>query len=190
MFWLLHHGCCCQCGICHSGGLPEQLWWSVRPPCAAVLFLYLLQAHYAVFRSVQTSLNVAVFVLITESLMGEIGLSCHHYLEFPHLKTYCIVCPAAFPSLAAPLVGIIPNKRRDDMNHFFIRTIQKIIKQREEQPPEQVNHSFETREEGENVYKWIINMHKIFNIILKVFSCFFLQIEASRLPSADAGCTN
>lgn len=25
------------------------------------------------------------------------------------------------------------------MNHFFTRTIQKIIKQREEQPPEQVN---------------------------------------------------
>ncbi|XP_056907891.1 thromboxane-A synthase isoform X3 [Takifugu flavidus] len=49
---------------------------------------------------------------------------------------------AAFPSLAAPLVGIIPNKKRDNMNHFFIRTIQKIIKQREEQPPEQRRRDF------------------------------------------------
>lgn len=48
------------------------------------------------------------------------------------------MCPAAFPSIATLLVRI-PNKRLDDMNHFFIGTIQKIIKQREEQPPEQVN---------------------------------------------------
>lgn len=52
--------------------------------------------------------------------------------------TYCFVCPAAFPSIATLLVRI-PNKRLDDMNHFFIGTIQKIINQREEQPPEQVN---------------------------------------------------
>lgn len=49
------------------------------------------------------------------------------------------VCPVAFPFIAAPLVGLIPNKRRDQMNQFFINSIRKIIKQREEQPPEQVN---------------------------------------------------
>lgn len=48
------------------------------------------------------------------------------------------VCPVAFPSIVAPLAGLIPNKRRDQMNQFFISTIQKIIEQREEQPPEQV----------------------------------------------------
>lgn len=49
------------------------------------------------------------------------------------------LCAVAFPSIMAPLVGLIPNKRRDQMNQFFINSIQRIIKQREEQPPEQVN---------------------------------------------------
>uniref|UniRef100_UPI0037E830C9 thromboxane-A synthase n=1 Tax=Semicossyphus pulcher TaxID=241346 RepID=UPI0037E830C9 len=48
----------------------------------------------------------------------------------------------AFPFIAAPLVGLLPNKRRDKMNHFFINCIQKIIKQREEQPPEQRRRDF------------------------------------------------
>ena len=48
------------------------------------------------------------------------------------------VYPVAFPSITAPLAGLIPNKRRDQMNQFFINSIQKIITQREEQPPEQV----------------------------------------------------
>uniref|UniRef100_A0A671YJX6 Thromboxane-A synthase n=1 Tax=Sparus aurata TaxID=8175 RepID=A0A671YJX6_SPAAU len=48
----------------------------------------------------------------------------------------------AFPFLAAPLVGLIPNKRRDEMNQFFINSIQKIIEQREEQPPEQRRRDF------------------------------------------------
>ncbi|CAJ1057151.1 thromboxane-A synthase [Xyrichtys novacula] len=48
----------------------------------------------------------------------------------------------AFPFLAAPLVGLIPNKRRDKMNNFFINIIQKIIEQREEQPPEQRRRDF------------------------------------------------
>uniref|UniRef100_A0A3P9CKX7 Thromboxane-A synthase n=1 Tax=Maylandia zebra TaxID=106582 RepID=A0A3P9CKX7_9CICH len=42
----------------------------------------------------------------------------------------------AFPSIMAPLSRFIPNKRRDKMSHFFINSIHKIIKQREEQPPE------------------------------------------------------
>lgn len=48
----------------------------------------------------------------------------------------------AFPFIMAPLAGLIPNKRRDQLNNFFINTIQRIIKQREEQPPEQRRRDF------------------------------------------------
>uniref|UniRef100_A0A3Q3KYB1 Thromboxane-A synthase n=1 Tax=Mastacembelus armatus TaxID=205130 RepID=A0A3Q3KYB1_9TELE len=48
----------------------------------------------------------------------------------------------AFPFIMAPLAGLIPNKRRDQISHFFISSIQKIIKQREEQPPEQRRRDF------------------------------------------------
>ncbi|KAM4619510.1 thromboxane-A synthase isoform 3-T5 [Polymixia lowei] len=48
----------------------------------------------------------------------------------------------AFPFIMAPLVGLIPNKRRDEMNTFFTSCIQKIIKQRDELPPEQRRRDF------------------------------------------------
>uniref|UniRef100_A0A3Q4HDE2 Thromboxane-A synthase n=1 Tax=Neolamprologus brichardi TaxID=32507 RepID=A0A3Q4HDE2_NEOBR len=48
----------------------------------------------------------------------------------------------AFPFLAAPMAKLIPNERRDKMNNFFINSIQKIIKQREEQPPEERRRDF------------------------------------------------
>ncbi|CAK6960136.1 thromboxane-A synthase [Scomber scombrus] len=48
----------------------------------------------------------------------------------------------AFPFIMAPLAKFIPNKRRDQMNQFFIRSIQMIIKQREEQPAEQRRRDF------------------------------------------------
>ncbi|XP_030645925.1 thromboxane-A synthase [Chanos chanos] len=48
----------------------------------------------------------------------------------------------AFPFLIGPLAGIIPNKRRDEMNGFFINCIQKIIKQRDELPVEQRRRDF------------------------------------------------
>ncbi|XP_078113754.1 thromboxane-A synthase [Sander vitreus] len=48
----------------------------------------------------------------------------------------------AFPFVMAPLARLIPNKRRDQMNQFFIHSIQRIIKQREEQPPEQRRRDF------------------------------------------------
>ncbi|XP_061677953.1 thromboxane-A synthase isoform X2 [Syngnathoides biaculeatus] len=48
----------------------------------------------------------------------------------------------AFPHIMAPLAGIIPNKRRRQMNEFFINSIQWIIKQREKQPPEQRRRDF------------------------------------------------
>ncbi|XP_057691587.1 thromboxane-A synthase isoform X1 [Corythoichthys intestinalis] len=48
----------------------------------------------------------------------------------------------AFPHIMAPLVGIIPNKRRHQMNEFFINNIQGIIRKREEQPPEQRRRDF------------------------------------------------
>uniref|UniRef100_A0A3Q2QAZ5 Thromboxane-A synthase n=1 Tax=Fundulus heteroclitus TaxID=8078 RepID=A0A3Q2QAZ5_FUNHE len=48
----------------------------------------------------------------------------------------------AFPNIMAPVARFIPNKRRDQMNGFFINIIQKIIKQREEQPPNQRRRDF------------------------------------------------
>lgn len=79
------------------------------------------------------------------------------------------MCPAAFPSFATLLVRI-PNKRLDDMNHFFIGTIQKIIKQREEQPPEQVNLTH--LGPGQEVQR--VNSYKKFpqNIYIFFFPCF------------------
>ncbi len=44
----------------------------------------------------------------------------------------------AFPFLLKPLAGLLPNKSRDEMNSFFIKCIQKMIKQRDDLPPEQV----------------------------------------------------
>ncbi|XP_068459667.1 thromboxane-A synthase isoform X2 [Clinocottus analis] len=48
----------------------------------------------------------------------------------------------AFPFITPPLVRFIPNKRRDQMNQFFINSIQKIIQQREEQPAEERRRDF------------------------------------------------
>lgn len=48
----------------------------------------------------------------------------------------------AFPFLIRPLISIIPNKSRDEMNGFFISCIQKIIKQRDELPPNQRRRDF------------------------------------------------
>uniref|UniRef100_A0A3P8NUU5 Thromboxane-A synthase n=1 Tax=Astatotilapia calliptera TaxID=8154 RepID=A0A3P8NUU5_ASTCA len=58
-------------------------------------------------------------------------------------KSICVFLSlVAFPSIMAPLSRFIPNKRRDKMSHFFINSIHKIIKQREEQPPEQRRRDF------------------------------------------------
>lgn len=48
----------------------------------------------------------------------------------------------AFPFIAIHLLGFIPNKRREQMNSFFINSIKKMIQQREEQPPEQRRRDF------------------------------------------------
>lgn len=48
----------------------------------------------------------------------------------------------AFPIILAPVARLIPNKRRDQMNQFFISSIQKIIKQREELAPDQRRRDF------------------------------------------------
>ncbi|XP_072290834.1 thromboxane-A synthase [Eucyclogobius newberryi] len=48
----------------------------------------------------------------------------------------------AFPVILGPFAKLIPNKRRDQMNQFFISIIQKIVMQREEQPPEQRRRDF------------------------------------------------
>uniref|UniRef100_A0A8C1QGI9 Thromboxane-A synthase n=1 Tax=Cyprinus carpio TaxID=7962 RepID=A0A8C1QGI9_CYPCA len=48
----------------------------------------------------------------------------------------------AFPFLLKPLAGLLPNKSRDEMNSFFIQCIQKMIKQRDDLPPEQRRRDF------------------------------------------------
>ncbi|KAI2653438.1 Thromboxane-A synthase [Labeo rohita] len=48
----------------------------------------------------------------------------------------------AFPFLLQPLAGLLPNKSRDEMNSFFIKCIQKMIKQRDDLPPEQRRRDF------------------------------------------------
>ncbi|XP_041966893.1 thromboxane-A synthase isoform X3 [Alosa sapidissima] len=46
-----------------------------------------------------------------------------------------------FPFLI-PVLRFLPNKNRDDMNTFFISCIQKMIRQRDELPPEQRRRDF------------------------------------------------
>ncbi|XP_068168825.1 thromboxane-A synthase isoform X2 [Antennarius striatus] len=48
----------------------------------------------------------------------------------------------AFPFIATILERLIPNKKREEMNQFFINSIQEIIRQREEQPPEERRRDF------------------------------------------------
>lgn len=48
----------------------------------------------------------------------------------------------AFPVIMAPVAKFIPNKRRNQMDQFFINNIQRIIQQREAQPPEQRRRDF------------------------------------------------
>uniref|UniRef100_A0A8C2ISA3 Thromboxane-A synthase n=1 Tax=Cyprinus carpio TaxID=7962 RepID=A0A8C2ISA3_CYPCA len=48
----------------------------------------------------------------------------------------------AFPCLLQPLAGLLPSKSRDEMNSFFIKCIQKMIKQRDDLPPEQRRRDF------------------------------------------------
>uniref|UniRef100_A0A1A8P9F7 Thromboxane-A synthase n=1 Tax=Nothobranchius pienaari TaxID=704102 RepID=A0A1A8P9F7_9TELE len=64
----------------------------------------------------------------------------------------------AFPAIFSPLARFLPNKRRDQMNGFFINIIHRIIKQREEQPPHQRRRDFlqlmlEARA-GQDVASW------------------------------------
>ncbi|KAL2093806.1 hypothetical protein ACEWY4_011118 [Coilia grayii] len=46
-----------------------------------------------------------------------------------------------FPALM-PLLRLLPNKNRDDMNSFFISCIQRMIQQRDQTPPEQRRRDF------------------------------------------------
>uniref|UniRef100_A0A8C6KY37 Thromboxane-A synthase n=1 Tax=Nothobranchius furzeri TaxID=105023 RepID=A0A8C6KY37_NOTFU len=58
------------------------------------------------------------------------------FFTMPFLKPltlFTILCP----TFMTPLVRLIPNKRQVQIDKFFISSIQKIIKQREEQPPDQ-----------------------------------------------------
>lgn len=46
-----------------------------------------------------------------------------------------------FPFLIRPLGGLMQDKERRDMSKFFTTCIQKLIKQRDELPPSQVQYN-------------------------------------------------
>uniref|UniRef100_A0A672FDB1 Thromboxane-A synthase n=1 Tax=Salarias fasciatus TaxID=181472 RepID=A0A672FDB1_SALFA len=68
----------------------------------------------------------------------------HHAQMFFNLFFFrpVLLLFAAFPSIFAPFARFLPNKKGDEMNQFFINSIQRIIRQREEQPPEQRRRDF------------------------------------------------
>uniref|UniRef100_A0AAR2KUZ1 Thromboxane-A synthase n=1 Tax=Pygocentrus nattereri TaxID=42514 RepID=A0AAR2KUZ1_PYGNA len=59
-------------------------------------------------------------------------------IMFVFSTSHCL----AFPALIGPLSALIPNKSRDEMNSFFVSCIRKIIKQRDELPPNQRRRDF------------------------------------------------
>ncbi|XP_071382422.1 thromboxane-A synthase-like [Centroberyx affinis] len=66
----------------------------------------------------------------------------HHakmFMSFNFTKPIMLLF-IAFPSILAPLLAFLPKKRQP--NNFFISSIKKIIKQRDEQPPEQRRRDF------------------------------------------------
>ncbi|KAL4625086.1 thromboxane-A synthase isoform X1 [Arapaima gigas] len=68
----------------------------------------------------------------------------HHaqkFSSFTFFRPFMVVF-IVFPFLISPLVGLIPNKSRDEMNSFFTSCVKKIIKQRDEQPPSQRRRDF------------------------------------------------
>ncbi|XP_037539316.1 thromboxane-A synthase [Nematolebias whitei] len=63
----------------------------------------------------------------------------HHAQKFfamTYLKPL-VLFSVLFPSIMAPFTRLVPNKRREQIDSFFINSIKKIIKQREEQPSDQ-----------------------------------------------------
>ncbi|XP_029910105.1 thromboxane-A synthase-like [Myripristis murdjan] len=71
--------------------------------------------------------------------------------RFVHFAKKYFIAPAfnplmllvvAFPFLKVPLLSLFPNKSRAEMDSFFINCIQRIIKERDEQPPEQRRRDF------------------------------------------------
>ncbi|XP_017274472.1 thromboxane-A synthase [Kryptolebias marmoratus] len=47
-----------------------------------------------------------------------------------------------FPGILAPFARFVPNKKREQMDKIFISSFQALIKQREEQPPDQRRRDF------------------------------------------------
>ncbi|XP_029942821.1 thromboxane-A synthase-like [Salarias fasciatus] len=68
----------------------------------------------------------------------------HHAQMFFNLSFFrpVLLLLVAFPSILAPFARFLPNKKRDEMSQFFINSIQRIIRQRDEQPPEQRRRDF------------------------------------------------
>ncbi|TRY82831.1 hypothetical protein DNTS_022047 [Danionella cerebrum] len=68
----------------------------------------------------------------------------HHaskFFAFTFFRPFMIFL-LAFPFLLRPIAGLLPNKSRDEMNSFFIQCIQKMIKQRDDLPPDQRRRDF------------------------------------------------
>ncbi|XP_017274470.1 thromboxane-A synthase [Kryptolebias marmoratus] len=63
------------------------------------------------------------------------------FLAMPFFRPLVVVS-FLFPAIMAPFVRFVPNKKRIELDNFFISIIHKIIMQREEQPPDQRRRDF------------------------------------------------
>ncbi|TNN41244.1 Thromboxane-A synthase [Liparis tanakae] len=93
------------------------------------------------FSSAKLKEMVPLINTATDALMRNLNVAAESGEAFDIHKPIVLFF-MAFPFITAPLARLVPNKRRDTMNQFFINSIQKIMKQREEQPAEQRRRDF------------------------------------------------
>ncbi|XP_039345853.1 thromboxane-A synthase isoform X3 [Mauremys reevesii] len=67
--------------------------------------------------------------------------NCKKFFEFSMLRPILILI-IAFPFLMIPLSRILPNKRRDEMNGFFIKAIKNMIALRDQQDANERRRDF------------------------------------------------
>ncbi|KAM9173575.1 thromboxane-A synthase isoform 2-T2 [Pangshura tecta] len=67
--------------------------------------------------------------------------NCKKFFEFSMLRPILILI-IAFPFLMIPLSWILPNKRRDEMNGFFIKAIKNMIALRDQQDANERRRDF------------------------------------------------
>ncbi|KAH0616996.1 hypothetical protein JD844_028541 [Phrynosoma platyrhinos] len=58
----------------------------------------------------------------------------------PQLSGPLLILTIAFPFIMIPLLRILPNKKRAEVNGFFIDTIKNMIALRDQQDPNKVRH--------------------------------------------------